>query len=234
VIPQAHAFDNATIAENVAGQAQTARTAADFAAGADLHVGPIMLRRRSSAAVESTGFGGALTDIPEDADPRQPGSFLAAWTLASIATLSQEEVAAVTYFELTGCRGVIGSHRQAQLPAPFGPVAAAVYPVYHVFADLAELDGGNWSALHVDTQDTAVGLLCRNKQSDIALVANLTDRSWTCRLPFTASRLRILDQTTEASAMQAAAEFRERWCEWSSAEFELPPHSYVRAAGAAP
>ena len=46
VNPQAHAFDNATIIENLAGQAETVRTVKEFAGGASLHVGPITLTRR--------------------------------------------------------------------------------------------------------------------------------------------------------------------------------------------
>jgi hypothetical protein len=137
-----------------------------------------------------------------------------------------------TYFELAGCRGIIGSYRQAQLPAPFGPLAAAVYPVYHVFADLAELNGGNWYALHV-VPDTTAGLLCRRTLLDIALLANLTDRPCTCRLPITPSRLRVLDHATATSAMHTADKFRDSWRESFSSEIELPPHSYVRAEGAA-
>jgi hypothetical protein len=229
VTPQAHAFDDATIVENIAGQTETVRTAKTFAGDADLHVGPITLRRRSMGAVEANG----TLRIPTDGDVRQTNPFLAAWTLGSIATLGFEGVSAATYFELAGCRGIIGSHRQAQLPAPFGPLAAGVYPVYHVFADLAELHGGSWYALNVDAADTLAGVLCRRAQMEIALLANLTDRSRTCRLPFTPSRLRVLDHTTATAAIHTADTFRESWREWSSPEIELPPHSYVRVEGVA-
>jgi hypothetical protein len=228
--PQAHAFDDATIMENITGQAETVRTTKEFAGDADLHVGPITLRRRAMDAVEANGI---LTKIPIDADLRQASPFLAAWALGSISALASEGVAAATYFELAGCRGIIGSHRQAQLPAPFGPLATAVYPVYHVFADLAEFHGGSWYALHVDVPDILAGLLVLQTDLEIALLANLTHRSRTCRLPFSPSRLRVLDHSTATSAIHTADKFRDSWREWQSPEIELPPHSYVRAEGAA-
>jgi hypothetical protein len=230
VTPQAHAFDDATIMENITGQAETVRTTKEFAGDADVHVGPITLRRRTMDAVEANG---TPTTIPVDADLRQASPFLAAWTLGSIATLGFEGVAAATYFELAGCRGIIGSHRQAQLPAPFGPLATAVYPVYHVFADLAEFHGGSWYALHVDVHDAMAGLLCRQPPSEIALLANLKGQPQTCRLPFTPIRLRMLDHTTATTAMHTPDEFRGSWREWTPPELELPPHSYVRVEGAA-
>jgi hypothetical protein len=230
VTPQAHAFDDATIMENIAGQVETVRTTKDFAGDADLHVGPITLRRRSMEATPNV----MLTKMPVDADLRQSSPFLASWTLGSISALASEGVTAATYFELAGCRGIIGSHRQAQLPAPFGPLATAVYPVYHVFADLAELQAGSWYALNVDVSDTLAGSLCRQTPLEIALLANLSNQPCTCRLPFTPSRLRVLDHTTATMAMHTAGEFRDSWRAWSSPHIELPPHSYVRAEGTSP
>jgi hypothetical protein len=229
VTPQAHAFDDATIVENIAGQQETVRTAKGFAGDAAVDIGPITLRRRSMEATTDV----TLTKMPVDADLRQSSPFLASWTLGSISALASEGVAAATYFELAGCRGIIGSHRQAQLPAPFGPLSTAVYPVYHVFADLAQLQGGSWYALRVDVPDTLAGLLCRQTPLEIALLANLIDRPCICRLPFTPSRLRVLDHTSAMPAMHTAGEFRDSWRAWSSPHIELPPHSYVRAEGAA-
>jgi hypothetical protein len=233
VNPQTHAFDNATIVENLAGQSETARTARSFSGGAAVQVGPITLRWQSPVDINATVDRPRAT-IPRDADPRQTSTFLAGWALGSIAALSQERVAAATYFELAGCRGIVGSHRQAQLPAPFGPLAAAVYPVYHVFADIAELRDGKWYALKVDMPDAVFGLLCRHAQSVTALVSNITERPWACRLPFTPSRLRVLDHTSESSATHAPGEFRNRWYDGSTAEIVLAPRSYVRVEGAAP
>jgi hypothetical protein len=232
VNPQAHAFDDATIVENLAGQAETARTANAFAGKAAVQVGPIRLKQRLPTRAKPSRCG-PLTAIPDDADSRQTSTFLAGWTLGSIAALSREGAAAVTYFDLTGCGGIVGSHGQAGLPAPFGPLAAAAYPVYHVLADLAELHNSNWRALNVDVLDSVVGLLCEKPHILSALVANLTDRASRCNLPFTASRLRVLDHTTQSSAMHAPAKFRVTWRSWSSAELELPPHSYLRVEGAA-
>ena len=155
-------------------------------------------------------------------------TFLAGWTLGSIAFLSQEGVHAATYFELTGCRGIIGAPSQAHLPTPFGASAEAVFPVYHVLADIAELEDGNWHVLIANVPDAVVGLLCRRADGNCALVANPTDRSWTCRLPFAPQCLRVLDRTTEASAMYSPAGFRAAWKHWTASELELPPQSYVR------
>jgi hypothetical protein len=107
-----------------------------------------------------------------------------------------------------------------------------VYPVYHVFADLAEMAGGTWHTLDVEIPDAAAGILCRQAHSQIALVANLSERPCRCNLPFAPSRLRVLDRTTTVQAVHSPAEFRSAWREWSTSELVLPPHSYVRVEGA--
>jgi hypothetical protein len=85
----------------------------------------------------------------------------------------------------------------------------------------------------VDLPDTAAGFLWRHGQAEVALVANVSERPCKCKLPFTPTRLRVLDHTTATSAMYTPSAFRDSWREWSSAVLDLPRHSYVRVEGGA-
>jgi hypothetical protein len=62
--------------------------------------------------------------------------FAAAWTLGSLKYLAESGVASVTYFEMTGWRGE--TEAGSPLPELFASVPGNVFPLWPVFADLAE------------------------------------------------------------------------------------------------
>jgi hypothetical protein len=62
-------------------------------------------------------------------------------------------------------------------------------------------------------------------------MANLTDRIERWRLPFTPTRVRELNHTTQSLAMHSPVQFRAAWRNIDSAELEVPPHSYLRLEG---
>ncbi|MDZ4778878.1 MAG: hypothetical protein SGJ19_01335 [Planctomycetia bacterium] len=227
VNPQVHAFDDATLVENLAGQCETVRSARAFAGGAKIHVGPITLRARATHADTSV----PLDELPSDADPRQVSVFLAAWTLGSIVALARENAESATYFELSGCRGILGDPRQERLPGPFGALAAGVYPVFHLFADLAELSAHKWRELVDGTPDTLTGIIADDSKHVMALLANLTDRPRECELPFEPTRIRALDAESYALATAAPEAFRATWQTSSSRRLTLAPQAYVRVEG---
>jgi D-apionolactonase len=96
--PQVHAFDNATLVENLEAQASTVRTARSFAGDRWIAVTPVTLRPRFIPA----------NGAPVDPDPRQSLPFNAAWTLGSIKYLAEAGANSVTYYELVGKGGVLG------------------------------------------------------------------------------------------------------------------------------
>jgi hypothetical protein len=110
--PQVHAFDNRSLVENLEAQAATVRTARSFLAEKPVHVTPVTLRPRTSV---------------QTADPRQRTPFGAVWTLGSIKYLAEAGAASVTYYQTHGAAGLMD--------------AGEVFPLYHVFASVAEFAG---------------------------------------------------------------------------------------------
>jgi hypothetical protein len=75
-------------------------------------------------------------------DARQLSLLGAAWTLASVKHLAQAGAASLTYYETTGWRGVLETEAGSPLPQLFPSRAGAVFPLYHVLADIAEFARG--------------------------------------------------------------------------------------------
>jgi hypothetical protein len=182
--PQVHAFDDATLMENLEGQRETVRSAANWAPGLPLVVSPITLRPRRH---------------PEP-DPRHAALLGAAWTVGSIARLATQGVSVLTYFETVGPKGLVSGE---------GSVAGgSVYPVYHVFADLGVFRGGEISAspAREDAEVAVIGL--QREGATRQLVANLTPAKRDVAVPLIAPaaaavRVKVLDT---ASVVRAVTE----------------------------
>lgn len=114
ISPQVHAFDDQTLLENIAGQAQTVQSARTLANGKPVHILSVTLLPRYNAdAPPADGIG-----MPP-ADPRQKTAFGADWTRRSLAALTQAGAASVTYYETHGPRGLLDGE--------------AVFPMFDVF-----------------------------------------------------------------------------------------------------
>jgi hypothetical protein len=209
--PQVHAFDNVTLVENLAGQVHNVESARQFTAR-PVVVSPITLRLRANrdAAAESPG---TLTELPPDVDPRQLSLFGAGWTLGSIAKLSATGfVHSLTYYETTAWRGLMETDPASPLPAEFPSEPGVVFPMYHVFADLAEFGGRQIYPTHSTHPLMAEGLTLFDAQGRRrVLVANFSSdpidlkiKSGTC-----SARIRYLDETTAESAVRRPEEFRQ-------------------------
>ncbi len=160
--PQVHASDEMSMLENLEAQGDVVRSAAAFASSAVV-ISPVTLRPRFNPNLSeaSSGIGSY--------DPRQSSVFAAAWTLGSIATLAREKnVHSITYFETGGPGGVMSSE-------------GVLYPVYHVFAAVADLatiaesfvEGGEAGTISVIAGTTQSGqkiILAANHTSAIEKV----------------------------------------------------------------
>jgi hypothetical protein len=124
LVPQVHAFDDATMVENLGSLRSMADTARGFAGGVPLGISPITLRARADPRPASSCDPGEppLTD-----DPRQATPFAAAWTLGFLAAAAEAGFDALTFFELSGARGVTQ--------------AGEAFPVLHALADVLALQG---------------------------------------------------------------------------------------------
>jgi hypothetical protein len=124
LLPQVHAFDEATMVENIASLRAMADTARGFAGEIPLGISPVTLRTRVDPRPASSRGEGepSLTD-----DPRQAAPFAAAWTLGFLAAAAEAGFDALTFFELSGARGVTDS--------------GTAFPLLHALADVAALPG---------------------------------------------------------------------------------------------
>lgn len=150
--PQVHAFDNATMVENLEAQASTVRTARSFAGDGWIAVTPVTLRPRFIP-----GSGASV-----DPDPRQSLPFNAAWTLGSIKYLAEAGANSITYFQLTGKGGVLG------------------FPVEKVFAAIKGADGVLPSQSS-DTLRVNAAVFTRGSERQVVL-ANMTSRTQLARV----------------------------------------------------
>jgi hypothetical protein len=95
--PQVHAFDDATLVENLQAQADTVRTARSFAGDRWIAVTPVTLRPRFIPA----------NGQPVPPDPRQALGLASAWALGSMKYLAESGANSITYFELAGPGGIL-------------------------------------------------------------------------------------------------------------------------------
>ncbi|UFH53701.1 hypothetical protein [Spirosoma sp. KNUC1025] len=111
--PQVHAFDDLTLRENIAGQADTVVTARHISGGKPVHISPVTLRPRFT-----TVAGTATERLETAADHRQRTDFGAEWTYQSLAALAKAGVEAITYYQSHGPAGLVSG--------------STAYPVYDV------------------------------------------------------------------------------------------------------
>lgn len=239
--PQVHAFDDRSLMETLATQATTIETARTFAGSSPILVGPITLRQRfnPSAIGEATTAPG---ELPSSVDVRQMSLFGAGWTLGSIASLVGAGAASLTYFETVGWRGVMDGTAEhgADAGTAFPSLPGMVYPVFHLFADLADRRAMHAGTVHATRPGDSAGLALREGSRLRVLVANLTGaRSSVAIGPFRgeAARVRILDETTAAQALGAPLAFRSRVervaLRGGEVRLDLRPFAYLWLEGTA-
>jgi hypothetical protein len=96
-----HLPDNLTLVENMPAQFDQVKSAQRLAPGRPVHISPVTLKPRFSAAATSREKGNNAYD------DRQDTEFTAAWTLGSLKYLSEAGAAAITYYETTGEGGIM-------------------------------------------------------------------------------------------------------------------------------
>ncbi|MGQ9502648.1 MAG: hypothetical protein ACUVSB_11380 [Anaerolineae bacterium] len=210
--PQVHAFDNASLVENLAAQASTVESARQFSAGLPIIVSPVTLRMRLNPNATAPEPEPPPGELPPRVDVRQMSLFGAGWTAGSLKYLSESGVYSITYYETTGWLGVMECGEGCPLPDIFHSLPGVVFPMYHVFADIGEFAGGqvipsvSSAPLRVD------GLtVCRGDKTRVIL-ANLTNQEQAINVVGLGRRVHIrsLDETNAEHAMRLPEEFRRR------------------------
>ncbi|MCU0502319.1 MAG: hypothetical protein MUC51_11235, partial [Anaerolineae bacterium] len=234
ITPQVHAFDNASIVETLTTQGVAVRSARALAGGKPVYVSPVTLKMRhnpyATAAIPPTPPG----ELPPQVDPRQISLFAAGWTAGSIRNLAQSGAASATYFETTGWRGVMETAQGAPVPDRFRSIPGAVFPLYHVLADIGEFAGGEVLAGQPSVALAVDGIALRKDGRVRILVANMTAELQSVTLLGLRGRidLRLLDASAAEEAMRSPETFRNRLGTMRQAatglELDLAPFAVAR------
>lgn len=255
--PQVHAFDNASLVENLEAQAHTVESARAFAAGRPISVSPVTLRPRfnpnaTGPEPEPSPDEGIPLALPFEVDERQVSLFGAGWTLGSVKYLAESGAASVTYYETSGWRGVMGldpgvaAGLAEETAEPFAALRGAVYPVYHVLADIGEFAGGELLPTTSGDPLALDGLALVKEGRTRLLLANLSPMAQAVAVQVTDAagrtptswsgehaRVRVLDERNAEEAMRSPEAFRAREGEpmpvsggWL--ELELLPYAVAR------
>lgn len=172
--PQIHAFDELSLVENLAPQAETVKTAKAYGEGAPVFVSPVTFKQRFNAVATSAATEFVPGELPPQVDPRQMSLFAAAWLVGSAKHLIESGVDAITYFETTGWRGVMETEDGCLEPDLFPSRPSEVFPLYHVLVDLADWTDGEIIAAASSDPLRVEAVAVRNADGLHLLIANLT------------------------------------------------------------
>jgi len=228
--PQVHAFDNASMVETLEAQSFVVQEALRLSGGKPVVVSPVTFKLRwnpyATAAPAPTPSG----ELPPQVDPRQLSLFGAGWTMGCLKALSQGGAEAVTLFETTGWRGLMETEAGSPIPEKFPSEPGGVFPLYHVFADLAEFVGGEVIETVSSHPLEFGGLMLRKANQSCLLLANYTDSKQTVELDGfpQVAWLRKLRDHTALEAMTEPEKWRRSRIQPHVGAIELPPYAYVR------
>jgi len=235
--PQVHLSDHDSLIENLRAQGAMVASARHFTNGARLAITPVTLRPRSNP--DATCAEGAVADgeLPRQVDPRQMSLLGAVWTLGTLRNLIEAEIFSTTFYETVGWAGVMEGEEGPQLPAKFPSLPGSVFPVYHLFADVAEFRGGEAVLCSSSNPLKAQGLALSKAGALRIILANVTAETQTIQLVPGADRstfqVKLLDAQSAEFAMSSPEAFRAAAGERiaigeKGAEVELPPLAMMR------
>jgi hypothetical protein len=235
VNPQIHAFDELSLAEAVAAQAEQVRSARAFSGALPIVVSPITLRPRFNAVATDPDLASTSVGLPWEVDVRQTSLFGCAWTVGSLKYLAESGAASVTYYETTGWRGLIETEAGSPMPGLFPSKPGMVFPLYHVFADASAWRGGEVVRCSSSHPLLVSALAVRRRDVLGLLVANLSaePRQVTIApVPPGRADVRRLDETTVQAAMFQPIAFRARHATMEIQDrrlrLELAPYATLR------
>ena len=207
--PTVHMMDDTTITENTAPIPWIAETARSFGGDRPLGFSPVGLR---PPPCPPPVLGGEdLSNYPRYVDVRQTSLLAAGWTACHLARTAQAGFARATYHSTTGWRGLMYGEAGPPLPPDFPAPPGSVYPLYHLFADVAEMAGAQALPLQSSAPLLVDGLALRRGSWTRLLLANLTEEVQVVRLPgaFAGGRLRRMDEGNVALAMREPESYRD-------------------------
>jgi len=139
--PQVHAFDERSLVEAIEAQRDTVLTARSYCGTLPISISSVTLKPPFNQAATEAEEPRDPNELPANVDPRQMSLFAAAWTVGSIRSLASGGADSITYYETTGWRGLMETEGGSPLPEKFCSIPGMVYPLYWIFAFLAEAKG---------------------------------------------------------------------------------------------
>jgi hypothetical protein len=209
VTPQIHAFDDATVLENLRTIPTLVRAAAGLAAGRPLDVF-CTFRPRFNAYALPPEHGPTDTRY----DDRLATPLGAAWLVGSLSGLMARGVKRLTILEATGRAGVTGAYAEGLVPWRLGEILLAVTAP------------GFGDVLHVETDRWHPALAIRNGANLRVMVANVSNHTTRVDLdlPFDAiATARILDNQSSSAAARPARVGSAMIRRGSAVDLELVP-----------
>jgi hypothetical protein len=137
VCPQVHAFDHASLVENLEAQAEVVKSARILFPGKPILISPVSLKQRFNVVATAPETEPPSGVLPSSVDVRQASVFAASWTLGSLKFLAQSGASLVTYFETVGWKGLIHGEFQSNCPEKFSSKANNVFPVFEALKALS-------------------------------------------------------------------------------------------------
>jgi hypothetical protein len=209
--PIVHAADDRSVMETLESLPYQLQSTRAFIAGKPYWVGP------SAIGARDNPYGAESSANPDNhrvclarMDPRQRGLFGAAWNLGYVAAFARGGLDVVALGATTGPLGIV--YRKTGDKQPFFDDLgqAAVYPVYHVIADLAAASGEELIATTSSDAGKVEVFAARGPQGTHLWVANLTDQQQMVTLadmPAGPAKLRMLDEASFVEATTQPAWF---------------------------
>jgi hypothetical protein len=233
--PQVHAKDETSLIENLEAQRDTVTTARSFCGNLPVVISPVTLRPRFNPDAVGPEPLPRPGELPAAVDPRQMSLFAACWTLGSVKQLAEGGADSVTYFETTGWRGLKETDAGCLVAEQFLSSPGMVFPVYHVFADIADLKAADLVTCQSTQPLRVQGLAVRTHAGLHLLVANLTGEEQKCTiepLRGEGARVRSLNADSAPLAMSEPLKFRSQSAsmrlDGSRLNFALAPYSFTR------
>jgi D-apionolactonase len=208
--PQVHATDNASIVETLAAHDTTVESARRLCGNLPAVVGPIAFKMQVNPY--ATGpWPPPLPpcQLPPQVDVRQMSLLGAGWTLGSIKHLAECGVQAATYYETVGWRGLMEHETGSPLPEQFPSQPGSVFPLYHVFADLANFANDQVLSVRSSNPLRVDALAVMRGGKTRILIANFTNRPQATTFPVAApsAKVQFLDERNLVTAMNSPESF---------------------------
>ncbi|WP_128547675.1 hypothetical protein [Larkinella soli] len=197
--PQAHAFDNRTLVENLEAQADSVRDTHGWISR--VHVSPVTFRPRFNPDATGDDPVSDPTRMPFAVDPRQMSLFGAAWTVGSLKRLIQAGADSITYFEAVGEKGILQGSSASRFTGQFHAAAGTVFPVYWVLRAVNEFRNG--SCLPTTSSDPlrVESLHLTDGHRNRLILCNLTSELQTVIRPVPGPvSVRVLDESVSVEA----------------------------------